>query len=127
MYLENYLTSSENVKTFIKKGMSAWIFQNQVEHQQFARIEIEEKADTLLQLLKEDNIVKFYNGFENLKPQQQLFLHLCIVDKYDLYICRPELPTLLIPTLEKIEDFKFIPENLLRASNQCFEAIAEHC
>jgi hypothetical protein len=41
MYLENFQTSSEDVKSFLKKGMSAWIFQNQLEHQQFARIEIE--------------------------------------------------------------------------------------
>ena len=53
-------------------------------------------------------------------------MHLCIIDKYDLYACRPELPTLLSPTLEKISDFKFIPENLLKASLKCFEAIAEH-
>ena len=54
----------------------------------------------LLKVLKEDNIVKFCKGFEDIKPQQQLLLHLCIVDKYDLYACRAELPTLLIPALE---------------------------
>ena len=32
MYLENYKTSSDDIKSFLQKGMSTWIFQNQVEH-----------------------------------------------------------------------------------------------
>ena len=48
MYLENFQTSSEDVKSFLRKLMSVGIFQNQLEHQQFARIEIEEKADSLV-------------------------------------------------------------------------------
>jgi hypothetical protein len=48
MYLENFKTSSEDIKSFLRKLMSAGICQNQLEHQQFARIEIEEKADSLV-------------------------------------------------------------------------------
>jgi hypothetical protein len=51
-------------------------------------------------------------------------LHLCITDKHKPYACRAELPTLLIPTLEKIQDFKIIPGALLEAATLCFEAIA---